>query len=246
MPTPQVIEKALTLMDALTIISSVASLILAIAAITLSIVFYRMTMAASNATTEAAKGIGASVERLEKLFDKLYSDTFSMMRDTVSDMRKHMWPTEEAESESAVETVEKKADEKINELKKTMEGQVSKILETQRIAEDKVMDVRREMRRLIDRAIVGSRQVETEARKEAVREEILRTLRILSRRGPTVSVTDIMARLMPHYSPNRIFMELDKMRMEGLISPVPDAAGLSPNSEIRLVIPSEHSTQPNT
>ena len=90
-------ESGLSAIELFSLISSIASLILAIGAIWLSIVFFKMSDAASKATTEAAKGIGASVERLEKLFDKLYSDTFSMMRDTVSDMRKHIWnnPNEE-------------------------------------------------------------------------------------------------------------------------------------------------------
>lgn len=77
--------------DIISFIASIASLILAVGAIWLSVVFFRMSDAASKATTEAAKDIAASVERLEKLFDKLYSDTFSMMRDTVTDMRKHIW-----------------------------------------------------------------------------------------------------------------------------------------------------------
>ncbi|MBE7565368.1 hypothetical protein HER14_02820 [Acidithiobacillus thiooxidans] len=102
--------------DIISFIASIASLILAIGAILLSVVFFKMSDAASKATTEAAKGIAASVERLENLFDKLYTDTFSMMRDTVTDMRKHIWnnphtgniekdeisPTVKAEIESRV------------------------------------------------------------------------------------------------------------------------------------------------
>jgi hypothetical protein len=72
------------------LIASVASLILAIVAIWLSITFYKMSSTAARATEDAAKGISASVERLEKIFDKLYSDTFSVMRETVTDMRKHI------------------------------------------------------------------------------------------------------------------------------------------------------------
>ncbi len=77
--------------ELIALIASIASLILAVGAIWLSIVFFRMSSQASQATTEAAKGIDSSVQRLEGLFDKLYSDTFSMMKDTVSDMRKHIW-----------------------------------------------------------------------------------------------------------------------------------------------------------
>lgn len=81
----------MTLIELISLIASIASLILAIGAIWLSIVFFKMSSEAAHETKEAAKGIDASVQRLEKLFDKLYSDTFSMMKDTVTDMRKHIW-----------------------------------------------------------------------------------------------------------------------------------------------------------
>lgn len=72
-------------------IATIASLVLAIGAIWLSFVFYRMSNEASKETTKASKDIQSSVERLEKIFDKLYSDTFAMMKDTVTDMREHIW-----------------------------------------------------------------------------------------------------------------------------------------------------------
>jgi len=80
-----------TAFDIIAFIASIASLILAVVAIWLSVFFFRLSDEASKATTGAAKGIAASVDRLEKLFDKLYSDTFSMMKDTVTDMRNHIW-----------------------------------------------------------------------------------------------------------------------------------------------------------
>ena len=93
----------MTAIELISLIASIASLILAIGAIWLSIVFFRMSNEASKATTEAAKGIDASVQRLEKLFDKLYSDTFSMMKDTVTDMRKHIWNKPELENKEVSE-----------------------------------------------------------------------------------------------------------------------------------------------
>lgn len=73
------------------LIASVASLVLAVLAIWLSIVFYRFAQAASADSARSANDIQSAVVRLEKLFDSLYADTFSMMRDTVGDMRKHIW-----------------------------------------------------------------------------------------------------------------------------------------------------------
>ena len=113
--------------EIISFIASIASLILAILAIWLSFKFFEKSNEASDKTIEASKGIGSSVERLEKLFDKLYSDTFSMMKDTVSDMRKHMWSDEKSvPSINLEEEIEKKAEIKVNKLKGELSQDISK------------------------------------------------------------------------------------------------------------------------
>lgn len=106
-------------------IATIASLILAVGAIWLSIIFFKMSDAASKETTTAAKDIKASVERLENLFDKLYSDTFSMMKDTVSDMRQHIWkkPSTNNTSELSID------ESKVNEIKDSVSQEIIKIVE---------------------------------------------------------------------------------------------------------------------
>ena len=111
----------MTASELISLISSVASLVLAVLAITLSIVFFRMSTVLSQSANDAAKGIEASVARLEQLFDKLYSDTFSMMRETVSDMRKHMWPEEVADMSKLGEEAERLAEKKVAKLKALMQ-----------------------------------------------------------------------------------------------------------------------------
>jgi len=224
-----------SLFDVISFVASIASLILAIGAIWLSIVFYRMSSEAAKATTEAAKGIGASVERLEKLFDKLYSDTFSMMRDTVSDMRKHMWPVEDPEQEKAVEEAEKKADEKITELKRGVEDQLQQVLARQRLADEKTASLRNEMGHLLNKAIVTSRQVDLEAREETVREHVLRALRTFRRTRPRSTLDELIDRLRPAFSFERILSEISKLKAEGLIELIPDE--MTPGSQIRLIPP---------
>ncbi|PLM42491.1 hypothetical protein, partial [Klebsiella pneumoniae] len=112
-----------TLDTAITIIgfiATIASLVLAIGAIWLSFIFYQMSNEASKETTKAAKDIQASVERLEKIFDKLYSDTFSMMRETVTDMRHHIWKKPPAgNSDDIIDN-----EEKINSLKNSISQEI--------------------------------------------------------------------------------------------------------------------------
>jgi len=110
----------MSLTEVAALIASFVSVGLGIMAIWLSVTFYKMSSQLSKSTRESAKGIGASVERLEKLFDKLYSDTFSMMKDTVSDMRKHIWPEVTGTDKNITEETEEIAEEKLDTLKKEM------------------------------------------------------------------------------------------------------------------------------
>lgn len=223
-----------SVIDLLSLVASIASLVLAIVAIWLSVVFYRMSTKASEATTEAAKGIAASVERLEKLFDKLYSDTFSMMKETVTDMRRHIWPEEEsAEHESAMAEVEGKADRKISELQQGIETQLNTVLAGQKIAEEKNLALQLEMRELIARAIRTSRRVEFEAREETVREHLLTALRSMRRLDRNLKVDAVVSRLSDTFPVRRVISEIQKLRDENLIELSPDE--VEPLSEIKLI-----------
>lgn len=113
-----------TIVTVVGFIATIASLILAVGAIWLSIVFYKMSDAASKETTTAAKDIKASVERLENLFDKLYSDTFAMMKDTVTDMRQHIWKNPKSNNENTL------INEKVaNDIKNSLSQEIIKAVE---------------------------------------------------------------------------------------------------------------------
>jgi hypothetical protein len=134
------------IMDLISLIASIVSLVLAVGAIWLSIYFYNLSNQASNEIKTAAKDISSSVEKLEKLFDKLYADTFSMVKDTVSDMRKYIYdaPNQHTSiSNDKQERIEKdieKASSKVDEViglsdidinskeKKTIKKQIESIL----------------------------------------------------------------------------------------------------------------------
>jgi sensor histidine kinase YesM len=100
--------------EGFSIVASIVSVILAGFALWLSIVFYRMSNESSTKIKESADRIGASVDRLEILFNKLYADTFSMMKETVSDMRKHIWRDDKVSEDQTSEEAERRADEKIS------------------------------------------------------------------------------------------------------------------------------------
>lgn len=189
---------SLTLADFIGLVglfASVVSLALAVIAIWLSIFFYRMSMAAGEKTTDAADAISANVGRLDALFDKLYSDTFSMMRDTVSDMRKQLW-TDKPElggvstpdlSSDFLAEMERRTDARLGELRSQVESKLEQILLQQALSSDDVTAVREEMKDLIATAMNESKAIEVEALEETVRERIWKALKKLRfRRSATV------------------------------------------------------------
>jgi len=211
-------------MDTIEIISltaSLASLILAIVAIWLSFKFFEKSNEASDKTIEASKGIGSSVERLEKLFDKLYSDTFTMMKDTVSDMRQHIWKKDDG-SDSDVsqleEELERKAQQKVDELKKELSNDLSTMFSKQHITDKKINNLKDELNSIIEKAVTQTRNLESEAREETMREYIQRRYRWLRRRKRRIVANDFVQRAIEDgLNPSRLIQELSKMREDDLV-----------------------------
>ena len=73
------------------IIAAAVSMVLGILAIGLSITFFVLATRQTKGAESAAQNVAVSVEKLELIFGKLYDDTFTIMRDTVTDMRNHIW-----------------------------------------------------------------------------------------------------------------------------------------------------------
>lgn len=88
-------------METSSFVAAIVSIILGVYAIWLSIVFYRMSVAASAKLDKASSDVADNVRRLETLFDRMYSDTFSLVRDTYADMRREMWSKHEGAPEPA-------------------------------------------------------------------------------------------------------------------------------------------------
>jgi len=214
------------------IIASCTSVILAIVAIALSIFFFRMSSLLSESTKEASKSISAGVERLEKIFDKLYADTFSMMKETYSDMRKHIWPEESTDTDKIKEEAEIKAEKKVSLLKSEIDKELLKMFQKQKLTEEKLSDVTGEMRHLIDKAISGSRRLEIEAHEETIRGQIKRLIKRMDREHINTTANEIVIKLRRLFPENKVVEEIKEMAQEGdlLLSETP----LGPNTIINL------------
>lgn len=180
-------------METVSLVASIVSVIIGVFAIWLSVTFYRLSNKISEDTKEAAKGISSSVTRLESLFDRLYSDTFSMMKDTVSDMRKHIWPEKESSTE-ALNQIEEKADQKIEELRNQIGSELTSVMRQVGRTDSKISGVEERLTELVDRAIQQTRRVESEAQEEISMSSVLNRVHMFIERYGEVP----LGRLLSH------------------------------------------------
>ena len=152
-------------METASLIASIVSVIISVFAIWLSLTFYRLSSSVSEDTKEAAKSIISGVNRLEVLFDRLYTDTFSMVKDTVSDMRKHIWNDIE-KPEGDIANIEKTADKKINDLRNEIKDELINIVNQVGHTDKKINLVQEKFTEVIDKTIKQTRKVEMETQEE--------------------------------------------------------------------------------
>lgn len=227
-------------------IATIASLILAVGAIWLSIVFYKMSDAASKETTTAAKDIKASVERLENLFDKLYSDTFSMMKDTVTDMRQHIWnkPSRNDASEPPVD------DDKINALKNSISQEIISIVDDKLKAsganDSKIKELEDKIKQALDSGI--QKTIREQALPNAItRRRVLGLIRRNQKIGLEALLRKMNAMYPEEYSfENSDFMNiLFSLRENNLITWDGPPTRISSNSTLKYIDENEGKKESN-
>ena len=106
------IEVSLGWIDIISLVAGIASLVLSILAIWLSITFYKMSNESSQEMNEASNNINNNVVKLEKLFDTMYSDTFGLVKDNVEHMRRQV---DKGGSIDITEEVQRKTEEVVSE-----------------------------------------------------------------------------------------------------------------------------------
>ena len=148
-----------------------ASLALAIVAIWLSFKFYDMSVRSSEKIEEANRAISASVDRLEKVFQMQYSDTFSMVRDTYSDFRKRLLADSSIAGQSE-QIAENKADEKIEQLRNEVRSELTKVVDKLGQTDARLRTVREQIEEVVDKAITRSREVVKEAKEETAKDRV--------------------------------------------------------------------------
>ena len=207
-------------METAALIASAVSIGIAVFAVWLAITFYKMATKVSEGIKDAAKNISSGVDRLEKLFDKLYADTFGMMRDTFTDMRKHMWTGEKVTEGKVSEETERKAEEKIKKLRAEIKEQLNETLAKQKITNKKYTVLSKDMSELMDKIIVDSRKVDSEALEETLRNRLLIYLQRPPSTTTGVKANDVVIEMNEKYrfDSEDVVYELEKLRDQGIIT----------------------------
>lgn len=151
--------------DVINLFSAAFSIVLAAVALFLSLYFYRRSVEQARLAETSASQIAASVDRLEKLFSSLYADTFSMMRDTVSDMRAHIWSrgeTDSVDTNSVLAQAELAATSRIEEARRDLMSQISLSAQQSGVAENTLGDILTELTPAIDKALGESSEAGAE------------------------------------------------------------------------------------
>ena len=205
-------------MEAFSIAGAVVSVVLGAFAIWLSIVFYRMSVESSNRIQESSKDLSSSVDKLEKLFEHLYSDTFSMMRDTYSDMRRHVWPEAISQESEIVAQIEARADEKIVDIRKELMNQIEGLAAQAGGTDTKANELREELTPLIENAISRSRNAETEAREETLHDVLIGRMKSAGPSGIIASKLLGYVQDKTAVTTRAFLEELKRLKNEGIIS----------------------------
>jgi len=141
-----------------------------------------------------------------------------MMKDTVSDMRRHIWPEDTSASTDSSEEIDRKTEEKIEAFRGEMTNELSTLFSRQRTADGKLEAIKGEMKNLIEKAISGSIEVDREVREETVKNAILIAIKRLSRIKKNVVAIDILKRLEERFPINIVVRALESMTEEDILS----------------------------
>lgn len=185
----------MTSFDWLTIFGTATSIVLGVLAIALSLVFFRMSADQNQESRRNAQQISESVSRLEKLFDSLYNDTFSMMRETVTDMRGQIFRRPESFDPDSLKTRElgqgSVHQDQLASLKEEMLRTVEAVSARIGVTDANVARIQTEIRPALEDAVKQSQRQEREVRSREAQLEVLATIDSRRRRGRTTDIQSL-------------------------------------------------------
>lgn len=203
------------LFDGIALVASITSLALAVIAIWLSFKFFKLSNETSEKANEASMRVMYSVKELEKLYGLLRTESFSIVRETVSDIRKYVWRKEPNEIDSELEI---KTEERINALKNDLTGQLSTLLTKQNNAGNKINDLESALSSLLETAVTETKNIESKVKGETIRDYVIKSIKEIKKRNRR-SIADLIIDMAidDGLNPKNIVDELHKMKKDKYI-----------------------------
>jgi hypothetical protein len=221
----------MTVVEIWSFIASVTSAILAIIAIGLSIIFFLMSIKSSRETEQAAQNTKSSADRLEKIFDSLYTSTFALMKDTVTEVSRHAWP--EGSKTSSDFDLRKTLDEKISLVQKEsdmkIENKIQELAKANKLSDQDRDALTNTIRTVMNDAINKTKSVEEGAKNISLRQAIANLLLDFPGHRP-VRAGEIVDVLSKSYQFNEIMDELNRYRELAIIAM--STKEIQPNTKI--------------
>ncbi|HEY7224630.1 MAG TPA: hypothetical protein VH561_13720 [Micromonosporaceae bacterium] len=227
----------MSIVDASNFLSAAVSTVLAIVALWLSLYFFRLSNEQARRAQTSADEITASVVRLEKLFGTFYTDTFSIMRETVSDMRAHIWtPRESGQGSSPYADAE--TQRRLGEAKKELLDEITDSSRRSGVRDAEIDEIIDRLEPAVTRALEESSEAGLDlAAKRAFLMSVLRAqlavaASVSAQPVPVEAIQSAMARFGFH--PTDVLSALKAARAEGWVSWDGDEDAIGPASRIVL------------
>jgi hypothetical protein len=218
-------------MEITSIVAAVVSIAIGIFAVWLSLTFYKMSSRNMENVIEASKGLQANMNRLEALFNELYPGTLSIPKESAPETPKPPLPEAARQEDFIREEAERRAERKVEELRKALERGKSGVPERQ------VIQDTRTILGATDRgAITEPKKAEAEEFKGSIRERIEKQINFYQHRGYKGIISEFLMDDIkadtPQLTGSDVEYELRKMKEEAIIDWEGDKLG--PNTHIEF------------
>lgn len=218
----------MTNIEIVSLFSSLASLILAIIAIWLSFKFFDKSSNALNQANEASNNISSKVSILEKLFDKLYSDTFSIVKSNMTEMGNQLWNRISIEDK-----LEKAKQLNIDNLKNDIFNEMNSLLSEKEPID--IKEKKKKINEIIEKAVDQTSRIEAETLESIIHEYVMIRLKALKMTKRKLTAGDIVEQAKSDgFSQNEVIKELRKLKDDGVITYEGDVI-FGPSLEIEIL-----------
>lgn len=210
-----------TLIEFLSIFLGVLSCVLGIIAIWLSFAFYKLSGKVSDHLKDSSQKINYNVEKLEEMFNLLYSKTFSLMKETMEDIRTKAFDKNSNSFEELIES-------KMIVAKDNLRNEFLDMINGQDDPSTKIKE--------LDELVEESIQLESKVTEEALSELILKSLNTASNKNEEVKTKELIRLIHKEYSIpiKSVYTELNKLVRNGSIE-ITDDDIMSDSSIIKIM-----------